>query len=221
MDPSSTLSLEERIERLEVGAKEIRKEIDELKAERKREMDWMITCMMHRDRRKIDPLTADLFLAFAEKAMALLSRTHPSLVPEAIKDDRCRIPILADVVAAIPEEIYERSPQGQGTKKVDVQIASVEPPPYFPYDKFEFAALMMQSYWAQTEDKKVLDPLFMFVYGMSFEEMGALKPWGKWGRRSCVSMDRRPWSERDAQQTWREPVKRGRRCGGRNGRRGG
>lgn len=80
---------------------------------------------------------------------------------------------------------------------------------------------MMESYWAQTEARKVLDPLFMFVYGMSFAEMDAKKPpSGIWGR-SGVSMNRRPWSERDAKQAWREPVKRGRRCGGRNGRRGG
>lgn len=114
MDPWSTLSIKERIDKLEFDMKEIReiieetrKGIEELKAERERQMDWMDTYMMRTDRREFKPLRADLFLAFAEKAMALLSRTHPSLVPEAIKDDRSRIPMLAELVAAIPEEVYE------------------------------------------------------------------------------------------------------------------
>ncbi|KAL8897520.1 MAG: hypothetical protein Q9207_007183 [Kuettlingeria erythrocarpa] len=166
-------------------------------------MGTIKTDAISRDWQRLGPLRADLFLAFAEKAMVLLSKTDPSLAPEAIKDDRERIPMLARVVAAIPE------------------LASVKPSRYFPYDRYDFAELMMRSRWAKTEERTALEPLFMFVYGMSFKEMDAKKPpSGLFGRR-IVMKERRPWVSEDVKKGWREPVKRGRRSGGRNGRSGG
>lgn len=86
--------------------KEIQTGIAELKAEREQQTEWMKRYAMSMDWQTLGPLRADLVLAFAERAMALLSKTDPSLAPEAIKDDRDRIPMLAAVVAGIPEEVY-------------------------------------------------------------------------------------------------------------------
>lgn len=78
---------------------------------------------------------------------------------------------------------------------------------------------MMHSHW--TEEKRVLKPLFMFVYGKSFEEMHAERPpSGLLGIR-CDMVERKPWVPEDAKKSWRKPVRRGRRSGGRNGRSGG
>lgn len=60
-----------------------------------------------RNETTLRPLIADLFHAFAEKAMVLLAETHPSLIPLKITDDSTRIPILAAFVQSIPIEVYE------------------------------------------------------------------------------------------------------------------
>ncbi len=227
--------------------KEIQTGIAELKTERKQEMESWKTDAIARDWQRLGPLRADLFLAFAERAMTLLSKTDPSLAPEAIKDDRDRIPMLAGFVAGILEEVYEGwgmrgyqemmrrqftavSPSAEPSTHTfarnkglltDIQYASVKPSRYFPYDRYDFAELMMRPRWAETEERMALKPLFMFVYGMSFEEMDAKKPpSGLFGRRIVVK-ERRPWVLEDVKKSWREPVKRGRRSGGRNGRSGG
>lgn len=65
--------------------------------------------------------------------------------------------------------------------------------------------------------RDIIDPLFMFVYGKSFEELDAQRPYefeylGRWGATTL----RKPWSPDHVKQTWREPgERRGKRSGGR------
>lgn len=53
------------------------------------------------------PLMAEIYHAFVQKAISLLEKTHPSLIPARITDDDSRIPLFAAFVRSIPTEIYE------------------------------------------------------------------------------------------------------------------
>ncbi|KAL8980366.1 MAG: hypothetical protein Q9205_004526 [Flavoplaca limonia] len=55
----------------------------------------------------LKPLIADIYHAFVQKAISLLEKTHPSLVPARITDDDSRIPLFAAFVQSIPTEVHE------------------------------------------------------------------------------------------------------------------
>ncbi|KAL8835101.1 MAG: hypothetical protein Q9170_003457 [Blastenia crenularia] len=175
------------------------------------------------DKMDLGPLVADLFLAFAEKAIVLLSKSNPSLVPAILDNDQSRLQMLADFVASIPENMYEDwGLPGYENLMRDafLAITSVKPPRWYPYDKYEFARMMVDRYRPHPERRRTLEPLFMFVHGKNFDEMFAESPPPDSYcpfRLLGVSMFRHPWSPEQAKQTWKEPVRRGRRSGGRKG----
>ncbi|KAL8663886.1 MAG: hypothetical protein Q9168_008011 [Polycauliona sp. 1 TL-2023] len=194
------------------------------------EMDKDLRAMERRDwatdprRARVKPLIAALYDAFAVKAMGLLAKNHPELVPSVITDDSSRISVYAQFVKSIPEEVYDNwGLPGYQSRVADnfVRITSVNRLHGLRYDHIDLADIMTDSFFERhrRQDRDFLDPIFMFVHGKSFEEVDEermrVKP------KDCFGLDayRDPlpqWEPEQGRQAWRrEPGKRGKRSGGR------
>ncbi|KAL8951234.1 MAG: hypothetical protein Q9222_002779 [Ikaeria aurantiellina] len=138
------------------------------------DMEELTEWFARKDKTVLRHLEADIFLAFAEKAVILLSNSDPALIAAQLRNDQSRIAVLAEFVTSIPESTYERwgLPGYQDIMRQNfLKKASTSLPRYFPYDTYEFAAIMIQPYWARSTEHRILEPLFMFVHGTTFEEM--------------------------------------------------
>ncbi|KAL8651453.1 MAG: hypothetical protein Q9210_003249 [Variospora velana] len=119
-------------------------------------------------------------------------------------DDRSRIPILVESVASIPEDVYGESEFSKESRDFMLQkvfIASDELPKYlqyhFLYDKYRFGAPMLEFYWREHEQRRILEPLFVFVYRKTFKEMDDENPTPSLSRDA---RPRNPWSPKDAKK---------------------
>lgn len=100
---------------------------------------------------------------------------------------------------------------------------SVTKPKYFCYDYYDMAQIFSSGllHPDHRREREVLGPIFMFVFGKSFEEMIKEKEMeAKYHSLNPFRQleERRPWSETLGKQTWRETKTRGKRSGGRKGR---
>ncbi|KAL8919586.1 MAG: hypothetical protein Q9208_006703 [Pyrenodesmia sp. 3 TL-2023] len=140
----------------------------------------------------LKPLIADLLFRFVKKATAVMNQTNHLLIPSSTRDNSFRVATPAEVAASIPES-----------------------------DKYALARTLSRGFWAESPERILLEPMFVFVYGFEFEEMESRDTesiFHELDDFGVAKVEQNPWSSRAVTRPWREPQQRSRRIGGRSGR---
>lgn len=85
-------------------------------------------------------------------------------------------------------------------------------------DQSTMATILIHPYFAESPERKALEPMFIFVYGLNFEDMKSRKPDNRRGSKESLGdtgNKQNSWSAKDLKRQWQEPRRKKRRCVGR------
>lgn len=74
------------------------------------------------------------------------------------------------------------------------------------------ATILIHPYFAESPERKILEPMFIFVYGVNFEDAKSREPDNRRGSKEGL---KDTGSAKDLKRQWQEPRRKKRRCGGR------
>ncbi|KAL9013995.1 MAG: hypothetical protein Q9173_001337 [Seirophora scorigena] len=170
-------------------------------------------------RATLSSLIADLIV---RKATAAMHQTDHVLVPSSTRPDSFRVASLVEVIAAIPEDMYEEwgLPLGcrlyiQEVRKErrlngidETQLVDSETQDAYPSDTFILARNLTHPYWVESPERKVFEPIFIFVYGLNIEKMDRRDPDDLSDFETSLGDsggERNPWSAKHIQRQWQAP----------------
>ncbi|KAI4128671.1 MAG: hypothetical protein LQ338_002617 [Usnochroma carphineum] len=210
-------TLRQTLDALEAKVNAFEAKMDAFKAETKAEtdalearIDEMWGYFVREDRCRLRPLAADLLIAFVKRATAMLNASADCSTAAG----------LAKAATAINEEMYEHWGLPRQCYKLMSQnfsqIVGNQTHQSSQWLEFDLADFLLGPIWYRSRERKVLEPMFMFVYGASFEEMKSrdMKSLNTI-IGSSGSLVRIPWSPKALEHSWRESTPKTQKTGGR------